>query len=149
MSSEVRLVTTSARPTAVVAATTTWEEFPSLWRSLLGQVYACLESVDPSDRGHNVMLYKDDLPSVEVGIEVHVPFTASGHVVASALPAGPAVMTIHRGPYDGLGLAHQAIHDWCKRNDRRLAGPRWEIYGDWHDDPAQLMTEVYYLLPPA
>jgi hypothetical protein len=26
-----------------------------------------------------------------------------------------------------------------------LAGPRWEIYGDWHDDPP-LETEVYYLL---
>jgi len=29
---------------------------------------------------------------------------------------------------------------------RQLAGPRFEVYGDWRDDPAQLETEVYYLL---
>jgi hypothetical protein len=29
---------------------------------------------------------------------------------------------------------------------RALAGPRWEVYGDWRDDPAELETEVYYLL---
>ena len=28
-----------ARPTAVVAATTTWEEFPALWSKLLDEVW--------------------------------------------------------------------------------------------------------------
>jgi len=27
-----------------------------------------------------------------------------------------------------------------------MAGPRWEIYGDWHEDATQLETEVYHLL---
>jgi hypothetical protein len=27
-----------------------------------------------------------------------------------------------------------------------MAGPRWEIYGDWYEDQSQLETEVYYLL---
>lgn len=22
----------------------------------------------------------------------------------------------------------------------------WEVYGDWHDDPRQLRTDVYHLL---
>ena len=35
----VRFVTIEARPTAVVAQTTTWREFPKLWGPLLGQVY--------------------------------------------------------------------------------------------------------------
>ncbi len=148
MGAEVRLVTTTARPTAVVVAVTTWDEFPSLWGRLLDQVYACLEAIDPRDRGHNVMLYKDDLPTVEVGVEVQVPFTPTGDVVASALPAGPTAMALHRGPYDRLGTTHDAIWEWCKANDRRLAGPRWEIYGDWHEDPSELLTEVYYLLAP-
>jgi effector-binding domain-containing protein len=148
VSSEVRLVTTTARPTAVVAATTTWDEFPTLWGRLLDEVYACLATVDPRDRGHNVMLYRDDLPTVEIGVEVGVPFTPRGHVVASTLPAGPAAMSIHHGPYDRLGETHGAIWDWCRANDRRPAGPRWEIYGDWDEDPDQLLTEVYYLLSP-
>jgi len=28
------------------------------------------------------------------------------------------------------------------------AGQSWEVYGHWHADPAQLRTEVYYLLQP-
>jgi hypothetical protein len=27
-----------------------------------------------------------------------------------------------------------------------LAGPNWEIYGDWNDQPDQLRTDVFYLL---
>jgi effector-binding domain-containing protein len=27
-----------------------------------------------------------------------------------------------------------------------LAGPRWEIYGHWREDPSELETEIYYLL---
>jgi hypothetical protein len=38
------------------------------------------------------------------------------------------------------------VSRWCAAEGRGLAGPRWEIYGDWHDDPAELRTEVYYLL---
>ena len=29
---------------------------------------------------------------------------------------------------------------------RTLAAPSWEVYGHWHDDPAELRTEAYYLL---
>ena len=92
------------------------------------------------------MLYKDDVPNVEVGVEVSGPFPPSGPVVASVLPAGEAATTVHRGPYDRLGDAHQAILTWCATHGREPAGPRWEVYGDWHEDPAQLETEVYYLL---
>lgn len=56
-------------------------------------------------------------------------------------PAFPALW-----PYAGLGAAHQAIHDWAAATGRRLAGPRWEIYGPHQDDPAELATEVYWLL---
>ena len=30
-----------------------------------------------------------------------------------------------------------------------LAGPNWEVYGHWHDDPSQLRTDVFYLLQDA
>jgi len=55
-------------------------------------------------------------------------------------------MTVHRGPYDGLDSAHRAVRDWCLANGHAMTGTRWEIYGDWTDDPEELETEVYYLL---
>jgi effector-binding domain-containing protein len=142
----IELVTTAERATAVVRCATTWDAFPSLWRELLDDVYAFLATSGVRQEGHNVMLYLDDVPNVEVGVEVSGPFPPAGRVVPSVLPAGEAAMTVHRGPYDRLDDAHRAVREWCAANGRALAGPRWEVYGDWHDDPARLETEVHYLL---
>jgi len=41
-----RVVTTAARPTAVVICTTTWAEFSTIWMTLLDQVYGFLKGSD-------------------------------------------------------------------------------------------------------
>jgi effector-binding domain-containing protein len=104
----VTVVDAAARPTAVVAAATTWQEFPSLWAKLLDEMRACL--------------------------------------VASALPAGQVAMTVHRGAYAGLDGAHRAVLDWCAARGLRPAGQRWEVYGPRRENPAEVWTEVYWLL---
>jgi len=57
-------------------------------------------------------------------------------------------VTIHRGPYGELGAAHQAVVRWCEAEGRELTGERWEVYGDWEEDPALLETTVFYRLGP-
>lgn len=146
MRHNVEVVVQVARPTAVVAAATTWDEYPRVWKVLLDQVYDFLATSDVVQTGHNVMLYKDDVPNVEVGVEAARPFSSAGPVVASTLPAGATAVVVHRGGYDGLGAAHRAIRDWCAAHGRTPAGPRSEIYGDWAEDPADLVTEVHHLL---
>jgi len=148
----VSLIDTTARPTVVVASTTTWREFPSLWGSMLDEVYAVVrragadETPPGEGRWRNVMFYKDDVPNVEVGVLASGPFSEAGNVISSVLPAGVTAAVTHRGPYAGLDSAHRAVHDWCAMHGRQLAGPRWEIYGHWREDPSELETEVYYLL---
>jgi effector-binding domain-containing protein len=83
---------------------------------------------------------------VEVGVQVTGPFAGGDGCVPSELPAGEVASTVHRGPYHLLGEAHRAVQAWCAANGRSMAGPRWEIYGDWREDPAELETEVCYLL---
>ncbi|HEX9067923.1 MAG TPA: GyrI-like domain-containing protein [Ktedonobacterales bacterium] len=143
---EVTVMDVAARPTAVVATTTTWQEFPMLWGKLSGEVWACLRAGGIERGCRNVMLYWDDVPHVEVGVELLVPCLLTGRVVASALPAGRVAMTIHRGPYAGLAEAHRAVLDWCAVQGWQPAGPRWEVYGPHSDDPAEVWTEIYYLL---
>lgn len=143
---EVTVATLNGRPTAVVAMTTTWRDFPVQWRPMLDEVNACFRRHSSAKQGCNVMLYKDDVPNVEVGVELIAPCVLDGPVVRSALPAGEVAMTVHRGPYQDLGVAHDRVKRWCADNGRALAGPSWEIYGDWREDPADLETEVYYLL---
>jgi len=142
----VTVTDVEARPTAVVVAATTWREFPHLWKGMLDEVWSCLRAGGIERGCPNVMLYLDDVPHVEVGVLIDQPPAMTGRVVTSALPAGCVASAVHHGPYSGLGAAYEALGDWCKANGRRRAGPHWEIYGPHRDNPAELSTEVSWLL---
>jgi effector-binding domain-containing protein len=150
--STVRFKTVAARPTAVVAQTTTWTEFPRLWGPLLDQVYEFvrprpeLATGEGDERWQNVMLYKDERPDVEVGVLVSGPFDSQGPVVLSALPGGEVAAATHRGDYAKLGITHDAVREYVAARGRELAGPCWEIYGHGTPDPSEAETEVFWLL---
>ncbi len=143
---DVTLRTVPEALTGVVAETTTWAEYPTVWRRLLDEVWAFIRAGGAAKHGHNVMLYLDDTPRVEIGVQVAEAFESKGRVVQSVLPAGIVATAINRGPYEGLEQTHRAIHTWCAAQGHRLTGVRWEIYGDWSEDPAQVEVEVNYLL---
>jgi effector-binding domain-containing protein len=100
--------------------------------------------------GRHVAIYWDESIRLEVGVELQGSFNEDREVVRSSTPAGTVAWVTHLGPYGGLGAAHQAIHDWAKGGDHRLAGPKWEIYGhwkkEWDADPSQIRTDVFYLV---
>lgn len=146
MALEVVRTTVAPRPIAVLTATTTWQEYPRVWRQLLDGVHANIRWGGTGHKGRNVMLYHDDVPHVEVGVELDQPAEFDEPVIRSTLPAGDVVMTVHQGPFEGLGAGHDAILRWCGEQGLHRAGPRWEIYGHWYEDPAKLQTEIYYLL---
>ena len=146
MSYAVREVDTAGQPTAVVVEATTWEVFPTLWPRLLDTVWAAVRSRDEITPNRNVMLYKDDVRNVEIGVEVGKSIPELGRVVSSSLPAGHAAMTTHHGSYDDLGSAHRAIIEWCDRRGLQRVGPRWEIYGHWSEGSTGQEVEVYYLV---
>ncbi len=144
----VTIVIAPATPTAVIAQATTWEEFPDLWGKLVGEVWGFVRGSELAP-GRNIMVYKDDVPNVEVGVEVARTFAPHGRVVASTLPAGPAARAVSRGApsREGIGAAHEAVIDWCDANGHERSGIRWEVYDHWRDDdPDGFETEVYWLL---
>jgi effector-binding domain-containing protein len=151
MACDVTIEWTTECPTAVVKANTTWREFPTLWRPMLDDVWAFLSS-SPSLRtdGHNVMLYRNGLPDVEVAVEIGVQvtqsFEASGRVVPSTLPAGEAAVAVHRGAPSEIGAAHDAVRAWCSRKQRELTGISWEIYGDPDPQTGHFDVGVYWQL---
>jgi effector-binding domain-containing protein len=148
VTSPVTIVETTAAPIAVIAARTTWERFPAEWPALLEEVWSFVRSTDVK-AGRNVMLYRDDVPNVEVGVEVESAVPSDGRVVASSLPAGRAASTIARGaPGKALGQAHEAVLAWCAEHGHELSRCRWEVYGHWREDqdPELYETEVYWLL---
>ena len=92
------------------------------------------------------MLYKDDVPNVEVGVQVTGSFDSSGRVVASSLPGGLVATATHDGPMSGLGGTHQAVREWSEANGYLTAGPRWEIYGDPDPSTGDFRVDVFWSL---
>lgn len=149
MAVEVIVTTVEPTPTAVVAATTTWAEFPRMWGPMLDQVWSFLRGDAPEglyQHGHNIMLYKDDVPHVEVGVQVSGSFEPAGQVVASALPGGLVATATHTGPVAGIGETHHAVRQWSEQNGYRPAGPRWEIYGDPDPSTGDFDVDVFWSL---
>ncbi len=149
MAIEVTVTTVEPTPTAVVAAVTTWAEFPKLWGPMLDQVWRFLRGDAPAglyQHGHNVMLYRDDVPSVEVGVQVSGSFERAGQVVASTLPGGLVATATHTGPVATIGDTHRAVREWSKANGYRLAGLRWEIYGDPRPPAGDFEVDVFWSL---
>lgn len=140
------LAAVESRPTVVVAATTMWQDFPALWGRLLGEVWDCLRAAGIHRGCRNIMLYKDDVPNVEVGVLLDQSCPLTGRVAVSALPAGTAAVATHRGSFGDVGAAHDAVVGWCATRGHRPNGTRWEVYGPHDDDPAEQWTKVYWLL---
>ena len=146
---EVSLLEVGPSPTAVVRAATTWPEFPSAWGPMLDAVWAFLRGPAPEGlyrAGHNVMLYLDDLPNVEVGVQVTGSFDPSGDVVPSRLPGGRVASAAHEGPIGEIGATHAAVRGWAEANGHHLSGVRWEVYGDPDPGTGEFAVEVCWLL---
>ena len=142
---DVSQLTVEAQPTAVIAEATSWEAYPELWPRLLDEVWSAVRPRrDEFAPGRNVMLYKDDVPNVEVGVEVAGSFAPLGRVIASELPARRVVTATHRGSWD-VGPAHRAVADECRRLGLERVGPRWEIYGHFNA-PGDEEVEISYLV---
>jgi effector-binding domain-containing protein len=115
----------------------------------LEQVYAAGRAGGVRLDGQNIFIYREcagDRLTVDFCVGASAPFAASGAVLPFHTPGGLVAMTTHHGDYAGLGAANAAIAAWCRANDRTPAGPSWEVYGHWHEDPAQLRTDVFCLL---
>lgn len=149
----VSVASVGARPIAVVRARMRSTEIAKRFVTYLDQVYAAARSGSIAVDGLNVFVYRDaadgsGLLDIEFGVGATAPFATTGNVIYSATPAGEAATTTHWGDYAALGGAYDALKSWCSKHERRFAGPKWEVYGHWSDNPSERRTDVFMLLEP-
>src|SRR5262245_50889081 len=132
--------------TAVVRRRARQDELSTVVPQACGEVWAFVRSAGVPNPGRHTALYLDGAINLEVGAEVGQPFAGDGNVVCSSLPGGTVATVAHFGPYSLLGDAYAALGRFCSDQGLTRAGPSWEIYGHWDDDPAKLRTDIYFLL---
>ena len=128
-----------AQPIAVVRGRASRANLPGRIRVLFDEFYGGFKEKG----GLNIVFYPGTEGGGEFDIECGVQVEGGGN---SSTPAGTAATVTYFGPYDQMRPAHEAIHAWARDNGRPLAGPSWEVYGHWSDDPAKLRTDIFYLL---
>jgi effector-binding domain-containing protein len=151
MKYDVVVETAQAELVAAVRAKVAISGIARAWKPALDQVWAFLRENGGLRPGHNLFLYhhaerRNEAMNIDFGVQVARPFEREGNVRCVETPAGEVARTVHVGPYDQLGNAHNAIHAWCATHNRKIARASWEIYGDWHNDPALVETTIKYLL---
>ena len=145
----VTVQSTPSRPIAAVQIRLPIADVPRRFADYLHQVYSAARGGALDLDGQNVFVYSGDgdgQTDIEFGVGVRSTFERAGSVSLSATPSGTTATTTHWGDYAGLGAAHAAVLRWCRDQGRSLAGPRWEVYGHWSDDPSARRTDVFYLL---
>ena len=151
MKYDVVVETAKAELVAAVGARVPISGIARAWKPALDRVWAFLRTNGELSPGHNLFLYhhperRNEAMNIDFGVQVAHPFEGEGDVRCIETPAGEVARTVHVGPYDRLGDAHNVIHAWCAANNRKIAHASWEIYGDWRDNPALLETTIKYLL---
>lgn len=90
-----------------------------------------------------------DVVDLEAGVPVSSPIQPDGEVKPSQLPAGPAAIAVHAGPYEGLSATYAAIDAWLASTGHTASGGPWEIYltdPSEEPDPTKWLTEIIYPL---
>ena len=152
MSVSVSVQTVHPRKLAAVRREVAPGSVGSAWGPALDKVWEFIRSVQGlRTDGHNIFLYhhpkQPGAPILcDFGVEVTRAFESAGEVYATETPGGEAAVAVHRGPYNRINEAHNAIGKWMGENRRESAGHSWEIYGDPTPNPADTETMVVYLL---
>ena len=146
---EIRVEQVEPKPMIAVRRKASPPQLPEVIPKALGPVWDFIRARHVPHTGINVAYYLDGEINLELGVYVSGPFVPSGEIVSCATPGGMVAAATHFGPYNRLGDAHHALHEWSRIEGRRFAGPSWEVYGHWDDDPAKLRTDVFYLLEGA
>lgn len=103
-----------------------------------------MEAVMPTGFGYGMpgVVYHEMDPERPGDIEVFVPvtpgFVPPPGIVVKTLPGGRVVSTVHRGPYEEVGGAYEALSEWIAGHEEEPAGPPRELY---LNDPTEVGFE--------
>lgn len=84
---------------------------------------------------------------IEVCAPVREPFEDVGEARGARIPEAEVAWTIHRGPYDKVGAAYEALTAWIEEQGREIDGPPREVYltdPEETPDPGDNVTEVQF-----
>ncbi|MGZ6255808.1 MAG: GyrI-like domain-containing protein [Candidatus Limnocylindria bacterium] len=156
-----RIVDLAPQPTVAARVQHPFDELDigTLFGLHLGNVADRIADLGGTPAGPPYARYHEFGPEradVEFGIPVAAPVSnlrplaecEPGEVGSGELPGGPAAITLHRGPYPGLGAAYDRLRDWIPAQGQAPGIGPWESYINTPAEVAEdkLRTELIWPL---
>lgn len=143
--------------TAIISIRDQVEEarFPAFLAMAFPELFAHVGRHAVIATGHPFVIYHafgPDRIDAEVCVPVAGPAPVDERIQAHVLPEVTIVRTLHVGPYEELGAAYQALHEWVGDHGYAPAGPIRERYLTGPAEmlpPAEYRTEIDMPVVPA
>ena len=97
-----------------------------------------------SHMAHNHAIY--EVAGDQLLMRVGIPFAGpvvDDQVYAFELPGAEVAYVRHTGDYALLHEVSLKLIGFIRNSGREPGTRSWEVYGDWHEDPNQRVTDVY------
>lgn len=148
MSYDIDMQVRNEQPTLAKRATLPFEEVSQWFPAAYREVFDHLERIGVAPAGPPYARY--DMHETTFDIEAGAPVAhfvePAGGLITSSLPGGRVARTMHRGTYDTLDKAYDALRAWIRERGGQPVGPHYEVYlTDPQEvpDPAEWLTEVW------
>jgi effector-binding domain-containing protein len=102
--------------------------------------------------GHNFILYSNETKeggTLLIGVLDRTPGGADANVKPATIPGGRVIMATHWGDYTNMRSTYDVLHAEVKAKGLKRIWMSLEVYGDMHDDPAKVRTDLYLYLAVA
>ena len=137
----------SMKVASVRGTVPTYGDIPILWDKIcpVFEKHMSIIAGPPLAIYHD-MEYREKDVDIEVAIPISTTVPLPDPIKVSDLTAEAKVASmIHRGPYEKLHEAYQAMMAWCETNGYEMAGPDREVYltgPNDTQDPVNYLTEL-------
>jgi effector-binding domain-containing protein len=129
---QVEVQTIPAQKVAAIHAHTPIEGIADTMGGAFQELYGYLAASGIAPTGPPISVYsevdKDRGVTVEICVPVSQEITAHGRVIADELPAQTVVATLHRGSYEELPKAYEALQTFMESNHFAPSGRMREQY---------------------
>ena len=151
MDYEIKLLELPDQHVLSMRTTTAMEDLPKFLGKAYNDVMQYMTELGQGPSGMPFAAYYNlDMKALEIeaGFPVATALPAKGEILSNVIPAAKFATTIHRGSYDTMVPAYEALNDWIKANNYEATGVAYEYYlNDPSSDPSIVAeTEVRFPL---
>jgi effector-binding domain-containing protein len=146
VSDATTLIDREAEPAAVIAGTVALAELPAWLGDVFTRVARYLDDRHAGPAGAPFARFRPlggDRFEVEAGFPAVKPVPAHDDIEPIVLPGGPAVTSLHLGPYETVPVAYERVERRVAAEGGEPVGLAWECYLSEPDEhPERIRTLV-------